>query len=37
MADGITSSKEGYEKRTTDVVMAGDTRLDIELTAVISP
>jgi hypothetical protein len=27
----------GLRERTTDVVMAGDTRLDIELTAVISP
>ena len=40
LIDGSSSvyiAKDGYEKQTTEVVMAGDTRFDIELAEVPSP
>ena len=40
LIDGSNSvyiAKDGYEKRTTDVVIAGNTRFDIELAEVSSP
>ncbi len=40
LIDGSNSvyiAKDGYEKQTTDVVIAGNTRFDIELAEVSSP
>jgi hypothetical protein len=35
--DSVYNTKDGYEKQTTKVVMAGDTRFDIELAEAPSP
>ena len=35
--DSVSIAKDGYEKQTTDVVIAGDTRFDIELAELPSP
>jgi hypothetical protein len=35
--DAVAIDKDGYEQRTTDVVIAGHTRFDIELAEVSSP
>lgn len=35
--DSVYTTKDGYEKQTTKVVMAGDTRFDIELAEAPSP